>query len=87
MRTVGVRELRANTSKVLHDVSAHGEVISITRHGRIIARLVPAGEASSQTAQAGVEAAWADLDRLAEEISARWPEGMSATEAVARDRR
>ncbi|HLB12337.1 MAG TPA: type II toxin-antitoxin system prevent-host-death family antitoxin [Dehalococcoidia bacterium] len=87
MRTIGVRELRTNASKVLHELSANGEVVEITRHGRVIARLVPAGEGPARTGEAGIEAVWADMDRLSEELSAHWPEGVSATEAVSRDRR
>lgn len=87
MHTIGVRDLRSNASRILREVSAKGETVEITRHGRVIARLVPAGKPPAEVDESGIERAWADLDRLSEEISARWPEGMSAAEAVARDRR
>lgn len=41
--TVGLRDLRHHTSEVLARVR-HGETIDITEHGRLIARLVPAGD-------------------------------------------
>jgi len=40
---VGLRDLRHHTSEVLARVR-HGETIDITEHGRLIARIVPAGE-------------------------------------------
>jgi prevent-host-death family protein len=42
-RSVGLRDLRHHTSEVLARVR-HGETIDITEHGRLIARIVPAGE-------------------------------------------
>lgn len=41
MATVGVRELRQQASVLLERVAA-GEVVEITNHGRLVARLVPA---------------------------------------------
>jgi prevent-host-death family protein len=41
--TVGLRDLRHHTSEVLARVR-HGETVDITEHGRLIARIVPAGE-------------------------------------------
>lgn len=41
MKTVGVRELRQNTSMLLRDV-ADGETIEITHHGHPVAQLIPA---------------------------------------------
>jgi prevent-host-death family protein len=40
---VGLRDLRHHTSEVLARVR-HGETVDITEHGRLIARIVPAGE-------------------------------------------
>jgi prevent-host-death family protein len=41
--TVGLRDLRHHTSEVLARVR-HGETVDVTEHGRLIARIVPAGE-------------------------------------------
>ncbi len=41
--SVGLRDLRHHTSEVLARVR-HGETIDVTEHGRLIARIVPAGE-------------------------------------------
>ncbi|HMU26848.1 MAG TPA: type II toxin-antitoxin system prevent-host-death family antitoxin [Solirubrobacterales bacterium] len=43
MPKVGVRELRQNLSRHLQRVKA-GESLEVTEHGRVVARLSPAGE-------------------------------------------
>jgi prevent-host-death family protein len=40
---VGLRDLRHHTSEVLTRVR-HGEIIDVTEHGRLIARIVPVAE-------------------------------------------
>jgi prevent-host-death family protein len=42
---VGVRELRQNLSRYLDRVKA-GEDLVVTEHGRVVARLMPAGESA-----------------------------------------
>jgi prevent-host-death family protein len=74
MRTVPVVEAKANLSALLASVSA-GEEIAITRHGRVIARLVPEGP---QTAADAFRPFWdgeridleAPADRLPEPVPA-----------------
>jgi prevent-host-death family protein len=85
MRSVGVRELKDQTSRILRRVRDRGEEIQVTYRGRTIARLIPA----SRRAHGGQTnaAVWSDLDRLAVEIGARWPRGRSAVEAVRERRR
>ena len=41
--SVGLRDLRHHTSEVLARVR-HGETVDVTEHGRLIARIVPAGD-------------------------------------------
>ena len=41
MTIIGVRELKANASRVLKDVEKSGEEIVITRRGKPCAKLVP----------------------------------------------
>ena len=43
MSSVGVRELRQNLSRYLERVKA-GEALDVTEHGRLVARLSPAGD-------------------------------------------
>ena len=85
MAAVGARELKERTSAVLRRVRERGEEIEVTLHGRVVARLVPARPEARPNARR--RAAWSDLDRLAREIGARWPKGVSATRAVHEGRR
>lgn len=85
MRSVGVRELKAHTSRLLREVGEGGEEIQITSRGRVVARLLPPIE--PRELQADFDTIWADMDRLAEEIGKRWPAGVSGVEALGEDRR
>lgn len=85
MVTVGVRELKQHTSKLLRRVREEGEIIEVTYHGEVIARLVPVHPPAATVRN--MAAIWADLDQLTAEISAKWPEGVSAVEAVREVRR
>ncbi len=82
MLTVGVRELKQQTSELLRRVRERGDEIQVTHHGRVIARIVPVAPAPEEARRA-----WDDLDHLAAEIGRRWPKGVSAEEAVAEGRR
>ena len=85
MRSVGVRELKEHTSELLREVSDRGEEIQVTSRGKVIARLLPPLE--PRPLQDDFDAIWADMDRLAEEIGKRWPEGVSGVESLSEDRR
>ena len=85
MLSVGIRELKARASDLVRLVRENGEDIRVTYHGRPVARLttiVPALNAP-QNAQA----VWMDIDQLAAEIGAYWPEHVSAADAIADGRR
>lgn len=80
MKKVGVRELKANISELLQAVYSTGETVEVTRHGQVIARLVPAHQL--QPPDRDANGAWIELNKLATEISALWPHGVSAQDAV-----
>lgn len=84
MLTVGIRELKTHTSEIMRRVRERGEVIDITFHGQVVARLVPAPPVSAPEETAAI---LADLDQLAAEISAAWPKDVSAPAAVRDARR
>lgn len=70
MRTVGAYEAKTNLSRLLADVEG-GETISITLHGREVAKLVPAREPSPHSEvvsalRAGVVRSGTSLRRLIE---------------------
>jgi prevent-host-death family protein len=85
MRSVGVRELRERTSEIIRLVRDEGQEVEITYYGRVVARLVPAGPKPAE--EVDRSSVWTDLDQLAAEIGARWPEGITAAETVAEGRR
>ena len=84
-RTVGVRELKQQASGILRRVREEKESVSITYRGQVVARLIPAGD--DERTRGETLAVWAEIDELADEIAAHWPSGVSATEAVQRQRR
>jgi prevent-host-death family protein len=85
-RTVGLRELRADLTRILRRVSEEGDEVDVTRHGRTIARIVPPLVAAKLGGTAG--SSWAQIDQLAAEIGRHWnPESMSGPDAVTADRR
>lgn len=73
MRTVAVAQTKANLTALLVDV-ARGEEIAITRHGQVVARLVPE---NPRMAAEPFRAFWADgeidldvpSDRFAESVA------------------
>ncbi|CAA9558881.1 MAG: hypothetical protein AVDCRST_MAG88-1332 [uncultured Thermomicrobiales bacterium] len=86
MASVGVRELKEQTSQILRRVREGRETIEVTYHGKVVARLVPVEELAVDRS-AEFAAVWAEMDRLAAEIGARWPAGVSAADAVSGGRR
>lgn len=81
MKTLGVRELKERISEMLHLVQEKGEIIEVTNRGEVVALLVPAHKPQQPAEQPG-GAIWTNFDRLADEIGVRWPEGVSAVDAV-----
>ena len=86
MQAVGVRELKERTSAIVRRVREGRETIAVTYRGKVVARLVPA-ERPGDTATPDFAQIWSDMDRVAAEIGARWPTGLSAADAVSQDRR
>jgi prevent-host-death family protein len=80
MRAVGVRELKERTGEIVRRVREGRETIAVTYRGKVVARLVPADEPA--VSQDELARLWADIDQLAAEISARWPAGVSAVDAI-----
>lgn len=85
MREIGSRELKAHLGEVLREVREQRESFAVTYRGRTVARLIP--EEAARVRETDFEAAWSELDEIAEEIGREWPEGVSAADAVTADRR
>lgn len=84
MQTIGIRELKEQASAILRRVREEGHVFEVTYHGQVIARLVPVTQPKPATSRPDF---WFRWDRLARAVSARWPDGVSAVDAVREERR
>lgn len=71
---VGIRELRQNLSKYLDRIKA-GEDLLVTERGRVVARLVPAGESADGyrdlAARFGATVPVESLETIASRLSSR----------------
>lgn len=81
--TVGIRELRANLSAILRQVE-QGQIVEVTRRGRVVARLVPAGR---HLTEAEIRASLASLDAFAEEMGKHVTEPTNVAQMLADMRR
>jgi prevent-host-death family protein len=81
---IGIRELKERTSEIMRRVREDGQSYEVTYHGRTIALILPSKEPPSAEE---LGAFWKEWDEVAEAISAGWPEGVSAVDAVREQRR
>jgi prevent-host-death family protein len=82
VREVGIRELKEHASEILREVREQQAEFVVTHRGRVVARLVPAGQPTLSWTD--VEAYFAEWDEIAAEIAEHWPDGVAA-EDVMRD--
>ena len=87
MPYVSVRELKGQLSRILREVRQEQREYPITYQGRVVACLTPVVSPSQPVEEERIEKALRSLGRLAEEIERRWPEHVSATNAVREQRR
>ena len=85
MEEIGIRELKQRVSEILRQVREEHESFSVTYRGKVVAKLVPAMDPSAD--QEVASAIWTRMDDLSREVSAHWPNGSSASEAVSEQRR
>ncbi len=85
MSLVGIRELKTNASELVRRVREQGEIIDITYYGEVVARLVPVKEIKTKPEE--LAELWAEMDRLAQEVSAQWIGSPNAVDAVREGRR
>jgi len=74
--SLGIRKLYQKVTKLLQRVRGHDNAIS---------RLVSVQPTPVDPDQ--MATIWSNLDQLAAEIGASWPDGVTAADAVAEDRR
>jgi prevent-host-death family protein len=82
---VGIRELKAQASKILDEVREHGARYVITRRGRPVGLLLPIEDVVPSTA--GTRAVWQELERLGEEIGRGWTSSRTSGEILSELRR
>jgi prevent-host-death family protein len=75
MMTVGIRELRQNPHAAIQAVK-HGERVSITERGRVVARLVPPPDATSQPGSRSRQQALEELIDTGQVIPAQAPRSL-----------
>lgn len=86
-KTVGVRQLKNEATSIVRDVREHGAEYIVTVAGVPVAILRPcAPEAGKRSPREEVDRWLADSEELSRRITAAWPEGISAAEAVADQR-
>ncbi len=85
MTEVGISELKTRTSEIIRRVREANETFLITYRGRPVAKLGPVQDTVTQVA--GDRSILEEMDRIAVEVTKHWPEGVSAVDAVAEDRR
>ena len=85
MEETGIRALKQRASEILRQVREEHESFSVTYRGKVVAKLVPAMDPSAD--QEVASAIWTRMDDLSREVSAHWPTGSSALEAVSEQRR
>jgi prevent-host-death family protein len=79
MRTVGVRELKEHTSEILKVVIEEGESLELTLRGRPVARIVPIEKTDREKVEREF---WEHTGELQRRIAEKWPQGVSAVDAV-----
>ena len=82
-RSVGIRELKQDASRIIRRVRETGEETAVTVRGEVVAVLVPVAAPRHRRERSP----WTGFDALAREIGRRWPKGKSATGAVREQRR
>ena len=81
MKTLEAHELAEHIDEILRLINEDGETIEVTNGHEVVAHLVPTSRPKHLTKR-GPSEAWKDLERLSAEISAHWPKGVSAVDAV-----
>lgn len=87
-KRMGIREFRNSATQVIREVRETGAEIVITVDGEPVAVVRPftSVDEAAERKRANDEI-WRRLNALSAEISAGWPEGLSAAEAVSEQRR
>lgn len=88
MNKIGVRELKNNTSKIIHTVREEMAAYVITHHGQPVALLQPlTSDDMDKLHQTQIEDELAEWDLLAQKIADAWTSPKSAVSLLDEQRR
>ncbi len=79
MMAIEIHDLAAHVDEVLQQLREQGVWVDVLDQGEVVARLMPVNRSPAARSD---EQILADMDRLAVEIAAHWPEGVSALDTV-----
>ena len=91
MVAVKIEDLKQRADEIVRQLRETGEPVQILDEEHVVARLMPTTEADKAAllaeneespTQEELDEFWAEFDELSEEISAHWPEGVSAVDAI-----
>ena len=86
--TIGVRELKNQTSRVIRAVREEMSEYVVTLRGEPVAVLRPLTEKEAQRLrQVEIDAALAEMKTLAQEVASAWTSEKSGVELIAEQRR
>lgn len=87
-KTVGIKEFKNQATQLLRHVREEKTEVIVTHDGEPVAVLRPfQDEDNAKNRGERLKSAMIRADLLAEKISQNWPEGVSAADAVAEQRR
>ena len=79
MIAIEIHDLESQIREALRQARERGEMVDILEDGAVVARLMPIPVLLPKRSD---EEVLADMERLAVEIGAHWPEGVSALDAI-----
>ena len=85
MGEIGIRELKQRANEILRQVREEQETFTVTYRGKVVAKLVPIVDMSTERDRAS--AIWMQMDELSREIGSHWPHDVSVEETVDEQRR
>jgi len=86
--SIGVRELKNQTSRILRAVREEMAEYIVTLHGKPVAVLRPLTEEESlQLQQHEIEKSTAEMKAIAQEVAAAWTANKSGVELISEQRR
>ena len=85
--TLGIRELKNQTSRIIRSVREEMAEYVITLQGKPVALLRLTEEDKQQLRQTQIEEAMAEMKQLAQEVAAAWSSPKSGVELISEQRR